>query len=134
MGIWYDKAAAQRQIMDKAGALLTDAQASTVPSLYGGMKYDNALIPAGTRISWDGRLMRAAVDLWDRPENNPNNASALWDELEYRDGYRIIPDLITVGKAFSAGELGWWGDVLYRSKVNSNVYTPAEYPGNWEVI
>lgn len=134
MGIWYDKAAAQRQIMDKAGALLTDAQASTVPSLYGGMKYDGALIPAGTRIGWNGRLMRAAVDLWDRAENNPDNTSALWDALEYRDGYRIIPDPITVGKAFSEGELGWWGDVLYRSRADNNVHTPAQYSYNWEAI
>ena len=38
-----------------------------------------------------------------------------------------------VGLAFSEGEIGWWGDKLYRSKVNDNVYTPAQYPDNWEL-
>lgn len=131
---WIAKAKAQREVMDKAGALLTDAQASTVPTLYGGMKYDGALIPVGTRIEWNSGLKRAAVDIWDREENNPDKAPLLWDDIEYRDGYRIIPDPITVGKAFSAGELGWWGDVLYRSLVDSNVYTPAQYSYNWEMI
>ena len=78
--------------------------------------------------------MKAAVDLWDRAENDPDHAPTLWAALEYRDGYRIIPETITVTTAFSEGEYGWWGDVLYRSKVNSNVYTPAQYADNWEVV
>lgn len=52
----------------------------------------------------------------------------------YREGYRIIPDTITVGLAFSAGEIGWWGDALYRSKVDNNVYAPDQYAANWEVV
>lgn len=42
--------------------------------------------------------------------------------------------VITVTTAFSQDECGWWGDTLYRSKVNSNVYTPVVYPDNWEKI
>lgn len=131
---WITKAKARAEVIDRAGAMLTDAQASSVQSLYGGMNYDGALIRAGTRIDWNGKLKKAAVDIWDRKENNPDVAPLLWDDIEYRDGYRIIPQVITVGKAFAENEKGWWGDVLYRSKVNSNVYTPAEYPGNWEVV
>lgn len=59
---------------------------------------------------------------------------AVWNDIPYRDGYRIIPETITVTTAFSEGEYGWWGNELYRSKVNSNVYTPAVYPDNWEKI
>lgn len=131
---WIAKAKARAEVIDRAGTMLTDAQASSVQGLYGGMRYDGALIRAGTRIDWNGKLKKAAVDIWDREENNPDVAPLLWDDIEYRDGYRIIPQVITVGKAFSENEKGWWGDVLYRSKVNSNVYTPAEYSGNWEVV
>lgn len=52
----------------------------------------------------------------------------------YREGIRIIPNPITVGLAFAKDELGWWGDTLYRSKVDNNVYTPEEYPDNWEIV
>ena len=97
-------------------------------------KQDGALIEAGTRINWKGKVMRATVALWDREENDPDHAPTLWSELEYRDGIRVIPETIDVTKQFSEGELGWWGDVLYRSKVNGNVYTPAQYALNWEVV
>lgn len=113
---------------------LDDATASTVIPLYPQMKYDGNLIKGGTRINWNGTLKRAAADLWDTEQNNPDNAKALWEDIMYRDGYRIIPDVITVGLAFSMDECGWWKDVLYRSKLEANVYTPEQYPDGWEAV
>ena len=133
MGKWLEMAKPVRAVMDKAGAMLTDAQASTVPALYAGMRYDGALIKAGARILWQGVLKRAAADLWDRPENDPEHAPALWEDVLYRDGVRIIPEVITAGLAFSRGELGWWGGALYRSTADNNVYTPQQHPDNWEL-
>lgn len=109
-----------------------DATASRAVEFHPEMKYDGSLIPAKTRINWNGKLKRATVDIWDRKENNPDNAPTLWEDIAYRDGFRIIPEVITATLAFSEGECGWWGDVLYRSKVNGNVYTPTVYPANWE--
>lgn len=117
-----------------ARAQVDDQTASVAPEIFGKMKLDGSLITNGTRINWNGTLKRAAVDLWDTAENNPDNAPTLWKDINYRAGYRIIPNVITVGLAFSKGECGWWGDVLYRSKVDSNVYTPVEYVDNWEIV
>ena len=113
---------------------MDDKTASTAGMLFPRLKQDGALVKAGTRINWNGTLKRAAVDLWDTPENNPDNAPNLWADIQYRNGYRIIPDTITVTTAFAEGEYGWWGDVLYKSKVNSNVYTPEQYAPNWEAV
>lgn len=128
-------------VIAAARELVDDKTASIAPELFSKMKYENrqeneevALIKAGTRINWNGVLKRAAVDLWDTETNNPDNAPTLWEDILYRAGHRIIPDVITVGLAFSEGETGWWNDILYRSKVNANVYTPDVYPDNWEVI
>lgn len=123
-----------RKEMLNIAPTLDDALASTAPDMFPRMKYDGNLIPAKTRINWNGKLKRSAVDLWDREENNPDNAPNLWEDIAYRDGYRIIPEVITATLAFSKGEYGWWGDALYRSKVDGNVYTPAVYPDNWEVV
>ena len=120
--------------MEQAAASLDDKTASTAGMLFPRLKQDGALVKAGTRINWNGTLKRAAVDLWDTPENNPDNAPNLWADIQYRNGYRIIPDTITVTTAFAEGEYGWWGDVLYKSKVNSNVYTPEQYAPNWEAV
>jgi len=123
-----------RKAMLNIAPTLDDATASTVPDMFPRLKAKGELVPAGTRINWNGTVKKAAADLWDTVENNPDNAPSLWADLDYRDGYRIIPEVITATLAFAEGEGGWWDDVLYRSKVNSNVYTPAVRPDDWEVV
>ena len=123
-----------RSVLMQGGASLSDAVISTAPEACQRMKYNGEKIGVGTRINWNGTVKRAAVDLWDTEQNNPDNAPTLWEDLMYREGIRIIPNPITVGLAFSKDELGWWGDTLYRSKVDNNVYTPEEYPANWEIV
>ena len=92
------------------------------------------LFRSGTRVNWNGTIKRAAVDLWDTEANDPDHAPTLWEDVLYRDGYRIIPETITVGLQFSSGELGWWGDKLYRSLRDANVWTPSAYPAGWEEV
>ena len=123
-----------RAIVEQAAASLDDKTASTAETLFPRLRQDGALVKSGTRINWNGTIKKAAVDLWDTAENTPDAAPTLWEDIDCRDGYRIIPATITVTTAFSQDECGWWGDTLYRSKVNSNVYTPAVYPDNWEKI
>lgn len=126
-----------RAQVEAGAAALPDMEASVEPTLSRTMRYDGKLIPAGMRINWGGILKRAAVDLWDTEENNPDNALDLWENVPYRDGIRIIPEVITAGLAFSYDELGWWDDVLHRSTLpgdHTNVWTPAEYPEAWEVM
>jgi hypothetical protein len=96
------------------------------------MQYNGKLIKAGTRINWNGTVMRAATDLWDTEENNPQNAPTLWEEINYRSGYRVIPETITVGTAFAMDEIGWWKDMLYKSLIANNVWNPDAYPAGWE--
>lgn len=110
-----------------------DAVASRALEFHPEMQYDGSLITAGIRIRWGNVLKRASVDIWDTKENNPDNAPTLWEDIAYRDGIRIIPEVITATLAFSEGEYGWWGDKLYRSKVGGNAYTPEVYPDNWEL-
>jgi hypothetical protein len=72
--------------------------------------------------------------LWDTEANNPENAPTLWEDILYRNGIRIIPEVITVGTAFAKDEKGWWGDTLYKSLIDNNVWTPADYPTGWEIV
>ena len=123
-----------RSIVELSAASLDDKTASTAVTLFPRLKGSGELVKAGTRINWKGAIKKAGVDLWDTAENNPDNAPTLWADLPYKDGYRIIPDIITVSTAFALGECGWWNGVLYRSKVAANVYTPAQYPDNWERV
>lgn len=129
-----DEALRMRGIIEQATAALDDQTASTAPTLFPSPKQDGALIEAGTRINWGGTIRRAAVDLWDTEANDPDHAPDLWESIDYRDGWRIIPETITATLAFALDECGWWGDVLYRSKLAANVYTPAQYADGWEIV
>ena len=132
--IGKQEAQTMRGFMEQAAEGLDDATASQAPRLFPGLKEDGSLVRSGTRINWKGVVMRAAADLWDTAENNPDNAPDLWEDLAYIDGFRIIPDVITVGLAFSKGEKGWWYGELYESQADNNVYTPEEYPANWKLV
>lgn len=129
-----EKAKIQRENIIKAVQSLDDIDASKTPELFGKLSANSELIPLGTRINWNGTIKKAAVDLWDTEENNPDNAPTLWEDIEYKDGYRFIPETITVTSAFALGECGWWEDKLYKSLIESNVYTPTAYPAGWELI
>ena len=120
-----------RAIVEQAAASLDDKTASEAPTLFPRLKRDGSLIRAGTRINHNGEIKKAAVDLWDTADNSPDNATALWETLDYKDGYRIIPSVITVTTAFAKGERGWWNGKLYESAVENNVYTPEQYAPNW---
>lgn len=111
-----------------------DAVASRAVHFHPEMQYNGKLIPAKTRINWNGKLKRATVDIWDTETNNPDNAPTLWEDIAYRDGIRIIPDIITATLAFSEDEYGWEGDTLYRSKINGNSFPPSVVPDNWEAV
>ena len=133
MGRWLNGAQKVRTAMDTAGAVLDDAAASREVPLYPTLQGDGALIRAGTRINWNGTLKRAAVDLWDAPENAPDNAPALWEEISYREGHRIIPETFAPGSGFAKGECGWWKGALYKSVFEGvNIWTPEQTPSGWE--
>lgn len=128
------KAFALRALIEKASAGLDDRDASCGAELFPRMKYDGSLIAYKARINWRGTVKMAAQDLWDREENDPDHAPALWSDLRYREGIRVIPPVITAAEAFAQGEQGWWSDTLYESLIPANVYTPEQYPAGWKVV
>lgn len=124
-----------RAMIEKAaGAGLDDKDGSAAVELYPVLVGGGELVSAGTRINWKGVLKRAAVDLWDTAENTPEAAPTLWEDVPYKNGVRIIPETITAGLAFAKDELGYWGDDLYKSLIDNNVWTPEAYPAGWKKV
>ena len=134
MAITLERPRELRRLIVQASANLTDADASTAAELFPRLKGDGSLVENGTRINWNGTIKRAAVDLWDTAENTPDAAPTLWEDIGYRGGIRIIPETITAGLAFAKDEYGWWGDVLYKSKLDANVWTPDQNAAGWERV
>ena len=128
------KALKIRSLAMSSAAEMDDINASSLPEMFPRLKVDGSLISAGTRINWNGQLKKATVDLWDTLENNPDNAPTLWEDILYHNGYRIIPEVITAGLAFSQGEKGYWNNELYESLYNSNVWNPVQFPAGWQKV
>ena len=128
-----ERARQLRQIIELAAESLDDQTASRGAELFPMMRLDGSLIKSGTRINWQGTLKRAAVDLWATEANTPENAPTLWEDIAYKDGWRIIPEVFTAGTAFAKDECGWWAGKLYRSIIDANVWTPAANPNGWEL-
>lgn len=129
-----DHAKRLREIIEGAMTSVDDKTASESAELFPRLTYDGSLIKSGTRICFNGSIKRASVDLWDTRDNAPDKAPTLWEDIEYRDGYRLIPEVITAGTAFVKDECGWWGNDLYRSLLDGNVWTPEAYPSGWELV
>lgn len=128
------KAQSLRAAIVTAAASLPDKDASEAPELFPQLTGGGSLVKAGTRICWQGGIKRAAVDLWDTAENTPDAAPNLWEDIQYKQGYRLIPETITATLAFAKGERGWWQDELYESLLAANVYTPSVNPDGWKKI
>ena len=127
------KALKIRSLAMGAAAEMDDISASSVPELFPRLKQDGALVTAGTRICWQGQLKKAASDLWDTRENDPDHAPTLWEDIDYVDGIRVIPETITVTTAFSRGEKGLWKGKVYQSVFDGqNVWNPEQFPAGWE--
>ena len=122
-----------RAAMVAASESLDDKTASTAPEMFGKLKQGGALVKAGTRINWNGVVKKANVDLWDTAENSPENATDLWSDLAFHDGYRIIPTVFTAEIAFSDGETGWWEQdgCYYTANADGTAWNPVEYPSAW---
>lgn len=134
-GVVSDLSAASAVYATQADAgNIEPKEISLHPDLFPRLKGDGSLVKAGTHINWGGVVKRAAVDLWDTEPNDPNHTPGLWEDITYREGYRIIPETITAGAAFQKDECGWWEDTLYKSLIDANVYTPAAYPAGWETV
>lgn len=135
-----DEAMKMRSLIEKGVGMLEDADASVAPSLSPALTCDETqtdetpVVSAGTRICWNGQLKRARVTLWDTAANNPDNAPELWDDIDYRDGARVIHDDMAATLAFTYGENGWWDGSIYKSLMEGNTHTPAAAPNVWELI
>ena len=123
-----------RSIIEQAATSLDDQTASTAAMFFPALKQDGALIKVGTRINHDGVIKRANVDLWDTEINSPDNSPSLWTDIDYCDGVRVIPAVISATAAFALDELGWWQGKVYKSLMHGNCWTPTQEPGQWEEV
>lgn len=124
-----------KAVAHEAQLYIPDALAATQPDALldvwdgSGVAYEK-----GALVKYDGKIFRCVSPHTSQLDWKPDVASSLWVHLNFKEGIRVIPESISATAAFNEGEKGWWGDVLYVSLVNGNVYTPEQLPTNWEAV
>lgn len=109
---------------------LSDELAVQHPEIYPIMAFDGAAIEAGTRINWQGKLMRAKVTLWDREDCAPNVTPSLWGEIETIGVLEAWAQPIGAHDAYAKGVQVIHKDKTWVSTADGNVWEPGIH--GWE--
>lgn len=124
-----------RALIEQAVVALPDKEASEGAMLFPRLKGDGSLIKAGTRINWNGVIKRAANALWDTVENDPDHAPDLWNDIEYREGLRVLTGPIPATNPVQVDEICWYKDEKWKNILGvASTYLPDEYPAGWEKV
>lgn len=125
MGKYYEAALVLRGIMDKAGAMLTDEQALTVPGLYKKWN-EKAKYAVGDRALDDGVLYNCLTNhtaqsswrpsvspsLWAKVLTDPSGAILPWEQPGSTNPYMKGDKVTHIGKT-------------WESLVDNNVWEPG---------
>lgn len=143
-----EKARRYRQTMTKVAAIQTDAQASVVPELYPDwVKSDWRDLVLDSKRRHNGKLWKfRQAKLNDESQNRePGSAGseALWIEVSYKNGVKVIPfprRALNADEKFMKGELGWWeGDAqakrgVWSAPADTTVWGPGTTGVTWTFV
>ena len=82
-----------------------------------------------------GRLVRL-IQPYDSTiyTQQPEELSAHWGFYWSKDPAKALPFVAIATSPFNEGDCCTENDLVYRSKINGNVYAPSEYPDGWEKV
>lgn len=125
MAKWYDAALPIRQTMDTAGAMLTDEQAVTVPTLYAAWESGTAY-KAGDRHTFNGVLYKCLQDHTSQDAWTPDVAVSLWAVVLIPDP-DVIPEWVQPDSTngYMKGDKVTHNGSTWESLVDNNVWEPG---------
>ena len=127
MNKWLEAAKPVRAVMDQAGAMLTDEQAATVPTLYRAWEtgVDYAV---GERRLYDGILYKCLQPHTSQETWNPEDAPSLWAKVLIPDP-DVIPEWEQPDSTnpYMAGDKVTHNGKTWISDVDNNVWEPGVY-------
>ena len=125
MGKWTEAAKVIRGVMDTAGAMLTDEQAATVPTLYRNWESGIAYA-AGERRQYNGILYRCLQAHTAQEAWNPAAAPSLWAKMLIPDP-TVIPEWEQPDSTnpYMKGDKVTHNGKTWVSLVDNNVWEPG---------
>lgn len=128
MGRWTEAAKKIREIMDKAGLMLTDEQALTVPGLF--PKWEpNKAYAVGDRVQDENILYACITAHTSQASWKPSLTPALWNKISIEEWPEWVQPA-GAHDAYAKGDKVSHNNKRWVSTVDANTWEPGVY--GWE--
>lgn len=125
-----------REMLHKASASLPDEDALEAVELFPlwavGIAYE-----ADQRIRYADKLYRCVQAHTSQSGWEPPAVPALWTEVAKPGEIPVWKQPTGAQDAYMKGDKVWYpakDTTVYRSTIDNNVWSPADYPQGWEVV
>jgi len=118
---------------------LSDEQALEIATVYPEYKVGSPyavgeFITYGVNSVGDPQLYKVIQDHTSQADWIPSETSTLYEPIGFNGyGYPVWSQPSGAHDAYNLGDIVDYNGTLYRSLINSNVYSPETYPTGWEI-
>lgn len=123
-----------RELIEKASTSLEDGDALEAVELFpawaAGVAY-----AVGQRLQYGGKLYKCVQAHTSQADWTPAAAPALWTEVAEPGEIPVWVQPTGAQDAYNTGDRVHYptaDDPVYRSLIDNNVWSPADYPQGWE--
>lgn len=129
-----EKARILRPLIEKAAANLDTEDALTGLDLFPLWKPEQAYI-VGQRLRYNNTLYSVIQAHTSQESWKPDTAASLYAKVLIPDA-DVIPEWEQPGatNAYMRGDTVRYNGKVYRSLIDNNVWSPADYPAGWEEV
>ena len=125
-----------RDIIEKASTFLSDEDAIAASKLFPTWKAGKAY-EVGNRVAYDGKLYKVVQAHTSQSDWTPDKTPALFTEVAKPGEIPVWKQPTGAQDAYNKGNKVWYPDVnttVYESVIDSNVWSPNDYPQGWKVV
>ena len=125
-----------REMIEKASSSLPDADAIEAAELFPAWAVGVAY-SVGERVQYDGKLYKVVQAHTSQADWTPPTVPALFTEVAKPGEIPVWKQPTGAQDAYNKGDKVWYPDVnttVYESVIDSNVWSPNDYPQGWKVV
>ena len=125
-----------REFIEKGATSLTDTEALEAVALFPAWAVGVAYAK-DERVQYDGKLYKVVQAHTSQADWTPDVVPALFTEVAKPGEIPVWKQPTGAQDAYNKGNKVWYPDVnttVYESVIDSNVWSPNDYPQGWKVV
>ena len=125
-----------REFIEKGATSLSDTEALEAVALFPAWAVGVAYAK-DERVQYDGKLYKVVQAHTSQADWTPSTVPALFAEVAKPGEIPVWKQPTGAQDAYNKGNKVWYPDVnttVYESVIDSNVWSPNDYPQGWKVV